>query len=175
MDEVEARIESNGRAFLRGIVRVLSSHGHEYGAFQVRIVYPAKFPERGRVPAVYLESHRHWQQGGDSHLEEDWKLCLFVPGEADIDWTRTDSLRTLIASLRVFLFKEYRYQKDLAQWRVLRTGRQPQWLGPARPHGIAGIREVVRERGGWGRNAPCPCGSGAKYKHCCLRKLEGAE
>ncbi len=21
-----------------------------------------------------------------------------------------------------------------------------------------------------GRNAPCPCGSGKKYKHCCLRK-----
>lgn len=20
------------------------------------------------------------------------------------------------------------------------------------------------------RNAPCPCGSGRKYKHCCLRK-----
>jgi hypothetical protein len=22
----------------------------------------------------------------------------------------------------------------------------------------------------YGRNAPCPCGSGKKYKHCCLRK-----
>ncbi len=23
----------------------------------------------------------------------------------------------------------------------------------------------------YGRNAPCPCGSGKKYKHCCLRKV----
>ena len=23
------------------------------------------------------------------------------------------------------------------------------------------------------RNAPCPCGSGRKYKHCCMRKNEG--
>jgi uncharacterized protein YecA (UPF0149 family) len=23
-----------------------------------------------------------------------------------------------------------------------------------------------------GRNAPCPCGSGKKYKKCCLRKQE---
>ncbi len=23
-----------------------------------------------------------------------------------------------------------------------------------------------------GRNAPCPCGSGRKYKHCCLEKDE---
>src|SRR5215813_4776739 len=150
MGEVEAGIASDGRAFLRGTVRVLSRHGHEYGAFQVRIVYPAKFPERGRVPTVYLESHRHWQQGGDSHIEEDWKLCLFVPGEADIDWTRAESLRALIASLRVFLFKECRYQKDLARSRVLCTGQRPQWPGPARLHGIAGIREVVREQGGWG-------------------------
>jgi len=22
------------------------------------------------------------------------------------------------------------------------------------------------------RNAPCPCGSGRKYKHCCLKKKE---
>ena len=24
--------------------------------------------------------------------------------------------------------------------------------------------------GKMGRNAPCPCGSGKKYKHCCLRE-----
>jgi hypothetical protein len=24
-----------------------------------------------------------------------------------------------------------------------------------------------------GRNEPCPCGSGRKYKHCCLEKDEG--
>ena len=23
-----------------------------------------------------------------------------------------------------------------------------------------------------GRNDPCPCGSGKKYKHCCLAKAE---
>ncbi len=26
-----------------------------------------------------------------------------------------------------------------------------------------------------GRNAPCPCGSGKKYKHCCLVKDEEAD
>ena len=26
-----------------------------------------------------------------------------------------------------------------------------------------------------GRNAPCPCGSGKKYKQCCLAKDEAAE
>jgi tetratricopeptide (TPR) repeat protein len=34
------------------------------------------------------------------------------------------------------------------------------WL----PKGVTGKRVEV------GRNAPCPCGSGKKYKHCCMRK-----
>ncbi|MCX7848215.1 MAG: preprotein translocase subunit SecA [bacterium] len=33
--------------------------------------------------------------------------------------------------------------------------------GPARPH------TVIRTRPKVGRNEPCPCGSGKKYKHCC--------
>jgi hypothetical protein len=33
---------------------------------------------------------------------------------------------------------------------------------------------VVRERKKVGRNDPCPCGSGKKYKKCCLKKGNGA-
>jgi len=32
---------------------------------------------------------------------------------------------------------------------------------------------VVREEPKVGRNAPCPCGSGKKYKKCCMRKQNG--
>jgi Mlc titration factor MtfA (ptsG expression regulator) len=34
---------------------------------------------------------------------------------------------------------------------------------------------VPRRRQGVGRNAHCPCGSGKKYKHCCLMKAETTE
>jgi len=38
-----------------------------------------------------------------------------------------------------------------------------------------GAREtVVRSPPKVGRNQPCPCGSGLKYKHCCLRASEAA-
>jgi len=30
-------------------------------------------------------------------------------------------------------------------------------------------REIKRGRPRFGRNSPCPCGSGNKYKKCCLR------
>ena len=29
------------------------------------------------------------------------------------------------------------------------------------------VETIVRERPKVGRNAPCPCGSGKKYKQCC--------
>ena len=30
-------------------------------------------------------------------------------------------------------------------------------------------KEISRPRKRFGRNSPCPCGSGQKYKKCCLR------
>ncbi|MFM9942071.1 MAG: SEC-C metal-binding domain-containing protein [Hyphomicrobiaceae bacterium] len=30
------------------------------------------------------------------------------------------------------------------------------------------MAEVTRQLGKTGRNDPCPCGSGQKYKKCCL-------
>jgi hypothetical protein len=169
LEAIEAGIDEQGRAFLRGTLRVLSQHGHEYTACTIRIVYPPGFPERGRVPAVYLESHQHWRKGADAHIGEDGKLCPFVPGESGIDCSRPDSLADLIVCLKVFLFKEYLYQKALAI--SLLTGTPASWPGQARAHGIAGIREAVRGRGGWGRNDPCPCGSGQQFKRCCRPNL----
>jgi len=170
LEVVEAGIDGQGRAFLLGTMRIVSRHGHAYGAFTVRLVYPAGFPERGRVPAVYLESHRHWHRGPDAHIGKDGKLCLFVPGVSGIDFTRREALERLLECLGVFLFKEYLYQKDLLNSLV--TGTTATWPGEAHAHGITGLREAIRERGGWGRNVPCPCGSGMKFKRCCLPQVQ---
>jgi len=37
-------------------------------------------------------------------------------------------------------------------------------------HGIGQLRQPVRAKKTAGRNDPCPCGSGQKYKRCCLNK-----
>jgi len=42
--------------------------------------------------------------------------------------------------------------------------------GPARMTGPMTAPERTPERARVGRNDPCPCGSGRKYKNCCLRK-----
>lgn len=46
-------------------------------------------------------------------------------------------------------------------------------------HGDDGYVEYIREMEGYvshntGRNAPCPCGSGRKYKLCCLDEVKAA-
>ncbi|NJM28786.1 MAG: DUF1186 domain-containing protein [Rhizobiales bacterium] len=38
--------------------------------------------------------------------------------------------------------------------------------------GLDGIGQAVNEYRDVGRNAPCPCGSGKKFKKCCLPKVE---
>jgi hypothetical protein len=172
LENVETGTNSHGCVFITGALRVFSSHGHEYDAFKVRIVYPPEFPERGRVPSVYLESHRHWRKEEDTHIEDDWRLCLGVPGESEIDFSKPNSFELLIQCVGDFLFKEYLYQKELAN--SFLTRKRPMWPGPARSHGIDGIREVIQEWGKWGRNEWCPCGSGKKFKRCCLLKMQAS-
>ena len=47
--------------------------------------------------------------------------------------------------------------------------QQPQPEGEGRPQGEAApvVKPIVREAPKVGRNDPCPCGSGKKYKKCC--------
>jgi hypothetical protein len=55
--------------------------------------------------------------------------------------------------------------------------RQRRWLVEAREQDLYGqddwelVETYVREQPKIGRNSPCPCGSGKKYKKCCMNKL----
>lgn len=166
----ESTIDGNGNATFQGDLELCSEHGHVYETVRIRVVYPATFPIRNQPPAVYLESHRdRWKNVADSHIESDWKLCLFVPGESGIDFAEGDSLKKLIGVTHTFLLKERIYQRRLAK--AQRTGEIAEWPGPDRSHGVEGIREAIRDMGRVGRNDPCPCGSGLKVKKCHLGQL----
>lgn len=141
-----------------------------YETVRIRVVYPATFPIRNQSPVVYLESHRdRWKNVANSHIESDWKLCLFVPGESGIDFAEDDALKKLFGVIHTFLLKERIYQRRLAK--AQRTGEIAEWPGPDRSHGVEGIREAIRDMGRAGRNDPCPCGSGLKFKKCPLGQL----
>lgn len=170
LQDFEAGIDGNGCAFVRGVFNIVSEHGHIYEAVKLRIVYPPTFPTRNQPPSVYLESHHdRWAKGGGSHIENDWRLCLFVPSESGIAFREPTSLNDLFAVVHTYLFKQRIYQRRLLQSQL--HGGVAKWPGEDRSHGLQGIREAVRDSGGVGRNAPCPCGSGKKFKHCHLGKL----
>lgn len=161
-------IGDGGCAFIRGNFSVVSQHGHIYETVTLRITYPSTFPNRNQPPSVFLESHRdRWKKGGDSHIENDWKLCLFVPSESGIDFEEPTSLSDLLAVVHTFLFKQRVYQQRLAK-SMRRYGDTAEWPGKDRAHGDQGIREAIRDGSDVGRNDPCPCGSGKKFKHCHL-------
>lgn len=171
LEDFEVGIDSNRTAFIRGTLGVYSEHGHLYESVTLRIEYPQTFPVRNQPPSVYLESHRdRWNNTGSSHIESDWRLCLFVPGESGIDFADPNSLNDLIAVIHTFLSKQRIYQKRLAKTVI--AGGVASWPGEDRSHGEMGIREAIQAMGGVGRNEPCPCGSGLKYKQCHMRKFE---
>lgn len=170
LDNFEAAIDDDGRACFRGDLDICSEHGHVYESVRLRFVYPPTFPARNQPPSVYLESHRdRWKNGGYSHIESDWKLCLFVPGESRINFAEDESLKKLLGVVHTFLLKERIYQRRLAMAQL--RGGIAEWPGPDRSHGLQGIREAIRDMGGVGRNDPCPCGSGKKFKKCCIQKV----
>lgn len=170
LDCVESGVDQDGLAFILGRLELCSTHGSVYETAHIRIVYPPKFPARNQPPSVFLESHHDlWENVEDSHIEGDWKLCLFVPGESKIRFTDEDSLEKLLVVVHSFLIKERIFQKRLKQSRS--NGSLVSWPGPERSHGIAGLREAVKSMGKIRRNAPCPCGSGLKFKKCHINRL----
>ena len=170
MQEVAVAIDGTGRATITGTYPLTSVHGRVYDHFRLRIVYPENFPERNGHPEVYLESHRdQWQRSRDSHIESSWRLCLFVPLESGINFAKPTSLRDLFGAIHTFLIRERIYQRDW--WREDITGAAPVWPGPQRSHGVKGLKEAIDAHGMLGRNDPCVCGSGQKFKLCCKKLL----
>ena len=89
----------------------------------------------------------------------------------------------VLASLEPMgLFKEEEASKRIAALLMELNNTMPQWLIKGHsPKDIIALRTGEQtERGKIvdfnayrpkvGRNAPCPCGSGKKYKKCCLDK-----
>jgi hypothetical protein len=139
----QARIEidAENRACIHAELSLVSAHGHEWDVYRIRIVYPNNFLQRDRAPSVFLDSHHdRWKNVPETHIEDDWKLCLFVPGESGINWLDDDALEHLLACVRTFLAKERFFQRDLAMQRA--TGKRALWPGEARAHGVDGIREA---------------------------------
>jgi hypothetical protein len=152
--------------------------------FTIRIVYPPDFlhaltaegfvDNAPTVPWVYLLSHRNvWVRRLDGHILSDWSLCLFVPGEADINFRDQHSLKQLLEVIQTFLILQRIYQARIR--RESETGVEAKWPGPQRSHGLDGLLEAIRDRGGLRDGELCICGSGLRFARCHKELLEQHE
>jgi HEAT repeat protein len=66
----------------------------------------------------------------------------------------------------------YRRARDLAPPQSTLAGEVERSLEELNPEGSGSGREDG-PKPAVGRNDPCPCGSGKKYKHCCMKKKAG--
>jgi len=166
LQRFSAGFDTNGSAFIRGCLTVVTENGASYGPFTLKVTYPLNFPSRNSVPSVYLESHRlEWKNISDSHIEEDWKLCLFVAARSEIDFGSASSLHDLLNVTSGYLVKQTFFQEDLAA--QPHTHIKAKWIGPEYAHGVPGLKQAVGEMDKkLGRNDPCVCGSGKKAKRC---------
>jgi uncharacterized protein len=76
-----------------------------------------------------------------------------------------EGLNYLCAGYKKFFYHCRPFVKELTDlWRRQNFEQQ------RHPAGAGATKTVTRTRMKVGRNDPCPCGSGEKYKKCCLGK-----
>lgn len=185
LTDVETGLDREAQAVIRGTYAWRTKYsGKLRDSFKIRIVYPDDFLPIGpradsrlavpMYPSVFLDSHHDvWQRRVDGHILSGWLLCLFVPGDVEIDFRLPNSLERVFEALHAFLVLQHHYQHDLQ--REVETGTPAVWPGAQRPHAVEGYSEAVRDRGGMPDQEPCVCGSGYRYGDCHKSAIQSFE
>ena len=105
----------------------------------------------------------------DLHIESDGECCLGIRHTPERDRTLDRFLKELVVP--------FFYRLSYAERHGLEAARGELWGEYS--HGDAGHKEHLRAMNdiadrSEGRNRPCPCRSGIKYKRCCLIEVEAA-
>lgn len=141
--------------------------------YSVRIVFDRGNDYAVGLPTVYETGDRVAKisadlgiNGADLHVFNNGSLCLGI--EKAVQHRR--SLVDFVTRMVVPFF----YRLSYVERHGLDAARRDLWAEYA--HGDAGpteydreIRDIAMQRPG--RNEPCPCGSGEKYKRCCREKV----
>ncbi len=163
------RDEADAQETIGLLMRYWNSIARDFESEDVHLPYveePGLEGITGRAWARgYMLGTRLAPQGWNRIFGDDREgLILMIPvvaGEVDPDWPKDpltpDKSDELLRSMIAGAVRGYRYFKAdrLAQARSAAAARTPR---PA---------PFERESPKVGRNDPCPCGSGKKYKRCC--------
>ena len=117
--------------------------------------------EHGLPPEVPWQAVKHWVQYVARELSHPSRDRSAIRGYA---YTNEHEFFAVLA--------EYFFKSP-----GLLAKRDPQLYGMLREmfhqDTASLMKRTFARRPRYGRNAPCPCGSGKKYKHCCLLKAAG--
>jgi len=148
--------------------------------FRVRVEFPGDYPERD--PRVF-ETAGRFPRDPDRHMLPDGLCCLWLRPESKWEAKDPDGLLRFLDEAILFFERQLIHEMYLGE----------PWPGGERGHGLQGYEEYALELLGGdegllsalapvladaarvGRNDACPCGSGAKYKRCCLGRVEEVE
>ena len=139
-------------------------------AFEIEIhLDPGSIQENG-WPKVYEVGGRHFRiaeknnvEPIDLHFYQDGRCCLGIAYAREKDLTIESFLYQCV--IPFFYRLSYTENRDLEAARANLWGEYS--------HGDLGLVEHIEEmlrfaRSGHGQDSPCPCGSGIKFKRCCL-------
>jgi len=145
----------------------------------VKKFWAAFRPSERRIYGSILASGSNKVTGTVSELAERFgirphQVCGFLEGINDASETEAD-LSSLEAESPVeFVFDHEKLFRKMVDFKADHLYGLPEWDaifdGEARAKMIREQRETrtfVRDGAKTGRNDPCPCGSGKKYKKCC--------
>jgi Mlc titration factor MtfA (ptsG expression regulator) len=117
----------------------------------------------GLPPEVPWQAVKHWIQYVDRELSHPSRKHAYIRSYA---YTND---REFFAVLAEYFFKSP----------GLIETRDPELYGMLRQifhqDTVSLLKLAQPRRAKYGRNAPCPCGSGKKYKHCCLLRAAGTK
>ena len=154
--------------------RIRQSRRFLCDAFEIEIRLDSKSVEANGWPRVYEVGGRHKEIAKrcgvattDLHINLDGSCCLGIREAPD----RNLTIQRFMYALVIPFFYRLSYTE---RWGI-QAARRDLWGEYS--HGEEGGVEYLSEM--WelaqsdpGRNGPCPCGSGIKYKKCCLDEVQ---
>jgi hypothetical protein len=115
----------------------------------------------------------HWCDAvGDIVSEESMRGALRDIGRLDVPVAQRRAFPDLLRAFLEFLPTTGRFPRG-DEWADRVTALEEDYLASFRDDGSVRGQTVRKAGGEVGRNDPCPCGSGKKYKKCCQKLLGG--
>jgi len=158
---VSKGLDSKGE-WLEGDTIIKLETGEELGPFRIRVYFQRGYYERLSRPEFYLVSHHsEWTQSFDSHIEHDWKLCLSLEIETEINLKNPDAFGNFLERLGSFLVDASIYQGELKELGPILA----KWPGKERDHDEKGFISAIAGKVE-SLNTLCPCGRNETFNKC---------